>query len=56
MTRPVAVWGVGTSDFGKQSQLGVPELSWPAVVEALGDAGVTEVDACTPVPSSATPV
>ena len=45
MTRPVAVWGVGTSDFGKQSQLGVPELSWPAVVEALGDAGVTEVDA-----------
>lgn len=40
-----AIWGVGTSRFGRQPELLPAELAWQATVEALGDAGVEEVDA-----------
>ena len=42
-----AIWGVGTSAFGKQTSLGGPRLAWQATVEALDDAGVkaSEIDA-----------
>ena len=42
-----AIWGVGTSAFGKQASLGGPRLAWQATVEALDDAGVkaSEIDA-----------
>ena len=42
--RPV-VYGVGTSDFGKQPERSGPQLAQQAVYEALGDAGVDRVDA-----------
>jgi acetyl-CoA C-acetyltransferase len=35
-----AIWGVGTSDFGKQAKVGGPKLAWQATVEALDDAGL----------------
>jgi uncharacterized protein YbcI len=41
----VAVWGVGTSRFGRQPDVLPAELAWQAVAEALADAGVEEVDA-----------
>ncbi|MDE0115203.1 MAG: thiolase family protein [bacterium] len=39
-----AVWGVGTSAFGKQTSLGGPRLAWQATVEALDDAGLRASD------------
>jgi acetyl-CoA C-acetyltransferase len=39
------VWGVGTSNFGKQPELTSAELTWIAVKEAMRDAGVSKVDA-----------
>jgi acetyl-CoA acetyltransferase len=39
------VWGVGTSNFGKQPEASTASLAWTAVIEALGDAGVDTVDA-----------
>jgi acetyl-CoA acetyltransferase len=41
----VAVWGVGTSRFGRQPGRSAAELAWDAVQEALADAGIEEVDA-----------
>ena len=40
-----AVYGVGTSAFGKQPELTGPMLAQQAVYEALGDADVSSVDA-----------
>ncbi len=40
-----AVYGVGTTMFGKQPDKGGPELARQAVYEALADAGVDSVDA-----------
>lgn len=39
------VYGVGTSNFGRQPALSGPELAQLAVTEALLDAGVSKVDA-----------
>ena len=39
-----AIWGVGTSAFGKQTSLGGPRLAWQATVEALDDAGLRASD------------
>jgi len=39
------IWGVGSSQFGRQPELLPAELAWQAVTEALADAGVEEVDA-----------
>ena len=39
-----AIWGVGTSAFGKQTSLGGPRLAWQATVEALDDAGLQASD------------
>lgn len=39
-----AIWGVGTSAFGKQTALGGPRLAWQATVEALDDAGLKASD------------
>ena len=45
MTRAnTAIWGVGTSAFGKQESLGGPQLAWQATVEALDDAGLKPSD------------
>ena len=41
----VVVYGVGTSQFAKQPQLSTAELVWQAVLEALADAGETQIDA-----------
>lgn len=41
----VMVYGVGTSDFGRQPALSAPSLARRAVSEALDDAGVDRVDA-----------
>jgi acetyl-CoA acetyltransferase len=41
----VAIWGVGTSRFGRQPDRLPVELAWEALTEALDDAGVEEVDA-----------
>jgi acetyl-CoA acetyltransferase len=41
----VAIWGVGTSHFGKQPDTPMPVLAWHAVMEALDDAATQEVDA-----------
>ncbi len=41
----VAVWGVGTSVFGKQPERPAPELVRAALAEAFDDAGVAAVDA-----------
>ncbi|MCY4192808.1 MAG: thiolase family protein [bacterium] len=42
-----SVWGVGTSEFGKQESLDARRLAWQATVEALDDAGLkaSEVEA-----------
>lgn len=40
-----SVWGVGTSAFGRQGELGAPRLVRAAVTEAFDDAGVDRVDA-----------
>jgi acetyl-CoA C-acetyltransferase len=40
-----AVWGVGTSVFGKQPERSAPELVRTAVAEAFADADVSGVDA-----------
>ncbi len=45
MTTETAVWGVGTSLFGKQPQLSAPELTWVAVLEAIDDAGLAGASA-----------
>jgi acetyl-CoA acetyltransferase len=39
------IWGVGTSRFGRQPERLPAELAWEAVEEALGDAGVHEIEA-----------
>lgn len=39
------VYGVGTSRFGRQPDVAATVLAQQAIIEALGDAGVTEVDA-----------
>ena len=39
-----AIWGVGTSAFGKQTSLGGPRLAWQATTEALDDAGLKAAD------------
>lgn len=39
------VWGVGTSNFGKQPNLSTQDLVWTAVAEALRDADTPVVDA-----------
>ena len=45
MTGPsTAIWGVGTSAFGKQTSLGGPRLAWQATVEALDDSGLNASD------------
>jgi len=41
----VSVYGVGTSDYGKQPHLSAPDLAHRAVLEAIGDAGTDDVDA-----------
>ena len=41
----VAVWGAGTSRFGKQTETPPAALGWEALQEALRDADVTRVDA-----------
>lgn len=43
--RDVSIYGVGTSGFGKQPQTTPYDLAWPAVREALADAGTDRVDA-----------
>jgi acetyl-CoA C-acetyltransferase len=43
--RDVAVYGVGTSEFGKQPGTTIFDLAWRACREALDDAGVDHVDA-----------
>lgn len=42
--RSTAIWGVGTSAFGKQASLGGPRLAWQATTEALDDAGLKAAD------------
>ncbi|WP_419845971.1 thiolase family protein [Candidatus Poriferisocius sp.] len=42
--RSAAIWGVGTSAFGKQTSLGGPRLAWQATTEALDDAGLKATD------------
>ena len=42
--RSTAIWGVGTSAFGKQTSLGGPRLAWQATTEALDDAGLKAAD------------
>ncbi len=42
--RSAAIWGVGTSAFGKQTSLGGPRLAWQATTEALDDAGLRAAD------------
>ncbi|GAB34876.1 thiolase family protein [Gordonia otitidis] len=44
MRGDVAVWGVGTSDFGVFTDQRVEALGWRAVSEAIRDAGVTPDD------------
>jgi acetyl-CoA C-acetyltransferase len=44
MTRPVGVWGVGTSSFGRFPDQRVETLAWEAVGEAMTAAGVTAQD------------
>ena len=39
------VYGVGTTNFGKQPTLSSAELGWQAVIEAFDDSGIDEVDA-----------
>jgi acetyl-CoA acetyltransferase len=41
----VCVWGVGTSQFGRQPEMLPAQLAWRAVQEALQDAAVDSVDA-----------
>ncbi|WP_040798148.1 thiolase family protein [Nocardia higoensis] len=41
MTTEAAIWGVGTSDFGVFADRRVESLAWQAVMEAIGDAGIT---------------
>ncbi|CAB4874001.1 unannotated protein [freshwater metagenome] len=41
----VAIWGVGTSRFGRQPDESPASLAWKAVLEALADAGTDSVDA-----------
>jgi acetyl-CoA acetyltransferase len=45
VTGDVAVWGVGTSLFGKQPELSAVDLMGNAISEAFEDADVDEVDA-----------
>lgn len=42
--RSTAIWGAGTSAFGKQASLGGPRLAWQATTEALDDAGLKAAD------------
>ncbi|HEY0398092.1 MAG TPA: thiolase family protein, partial [Acidimicrobiia bacterium] len=44
MTRPVGVWGVGTSNFGRFPDQRVETLAWEAIGEAMTAAGVTAGD------------
>ena len=41
----VAIWGAGTSRFGRQTDTAAPALAWEALQEALADAEVDRVDA-----------
>jgi acetyl-CoA acetyltransferase len=41
----VAIWGVGTSRFGRRPDRLPVELAWEALTEALADAEIEEVDA-----------
>ena len=45
--RPVAVWGVGTSPYGKFAARRVESLAWEAIAEAVRDARISpdEIDA-----------
>lgn len=45
--QPVAVWGVGTSPYGRFPDRRVESLAWEAVAEAVRDAGIRpdEIDA-----------
>lgn len=47
MNRPVSVWGVGTSPFGRFPERRVESLAWEAIGEATAAAGVgpTNIDA-----------
>ncbi|MGV0834399.1 thiolase family protein [Mycolicibacterium thermoresistibile] len=45
MTITAAVHGVGTSQFGKQPELSLAQLAWPAIAEALADADNPRIDA-----------
>jgi acetyl-CoA C-acetyltransferase len=42
--REVAVIGVGTSQFGKRSDVQLVELAWESIREALKDSGVSQKD------------
>jgi acetyl-CoA C-acetyltransferase len=44
VTRPVGVWGVGTSHFGRFPDQRVETLAWEAIGEAMTAAGVTADD------------
>jgi acetyl-CoA C-acetyltransferase len=41
----VAIYGAGTSTFGRQPDASAQELAWTAALEAFADAGVERVDA-----------
>lgn len=41
----VAIWGAGTSRFGRQTETAPAALAWEALQEALRDAELTQVDA-----------
>ncbi|NON61681.1 thiolase domain-containing protein, partial [Acidianus sp. RZ1] len=44
MNKRVAVIGIGSSKFGRRNDVGIRELTWEAVREALIDAGLTQKD------------
>lgn len=44
MNRKVGIIGVGMSKFGKRSDVGIRELAWESIKEALEDAGLTQRD------------
>jgi acetyl-CoA acetyltransferase len=41
----VAIWGAGTTAFGRRPEMLPAQLAWEAIREALDDAGVDRVDA-----------
>lgn len=44
MNQKVGIIGVGMSKFGKRSDVGIRELAWESIKEALEDAGLTQRD------------